>query len=202
MREPHAYDIRKAIQMQNRRLAFQVFVRILCKCAPHVGCLQRRGPCSQDHTCGGHASPTRESWGALTRRGPGSRTSCPAGQSRRGGEPTEPEAPGPTVPPGQGASAPSDHLPRARGQCRSQNRCANSPALRLSHVPVSSPCVYTPSCTHTCLHIHTQACAHTHTPRPGCGPKDDRLSSKLLGSLCVGIHGGSRGRGLGKGHLG
>lgn len=118
-------------------------------------------------------------WGALTRRGPGSCTSCPAGQSRRGGEPTEPEAQGPMVPPGQRAPATSDHLPRAGGQRKSQNRCADSPALRRSLGPTSSPPVYLHVPTH--LHIHTHACGHTHTPQPRCGPEDDRLSSKLLG---------------------
>lgn len=113
--------------------------------------------------------------------GPGLLHKLPSGseQERRGT--TEPEAQGPTVPPGQRAPATSDHLPRAGGQCKNQNRCADSPALRRSLGPTSSPPVYTPSCTHTSTHTYTCLCRNSWWVRgQGIGEGTPRMTGACL----------------------
>lgn len=147
--------------MQTKGLPSKSLQRILCKCAPHVGCLQRRGPALRI-TCGGHASLMRESWGALTQRARGSHTA----QWVRAGEVGNRLSPrsrahGPSWP---GAPAPSDHLPRARVTCRGQDRCATAGSGDLFRVLCSRSCIYTFVCTHAYTYIHRPV--HTHTPWP------------------------------------
>ena len=162
----------------------------------HMSAVYRGGPCSQDHTCGGHASLTRESWGALTWRGPGSCTSCPAGQSRRGGEPLSPRLRGPRSRLGRGHLQPVITFPELEDSARIRT---DVQTRRLCDVPLvlGHRLLYTHLHIHTRLHIHTHACAYTHTPRPRCGPEDDRLSSKLFGfvwKFMVGQRAGDWGR--------
>ena len=125
----------------------------LCKCAPHVGCLQRRGQSSRNHTCGGHVNTDGGKIGGAARPAGTLFPHQPAGH--RVGQIRERQ--GTCLTRGSRGHSPAGaegHLhpqewPRVRGKRRNQKRSENSPALRLSPCRMASPRVPTPARTHT-----------------------------------------------------